>query len=76
MKDQKEHNFEFCKKSARLVKGELSQDLEPLKQLNAEESGDVVPLYTNGHLWSNIFLTRTILSQVICIIGKQMKHSF
>ena len=36
MKDHKEHNFEFCKKSARHAKGELSQELEPLKQLKAE----------------------------------------
>ena len=36
MKDHKEHNFEFCKKSARQAKGELSQELETLKQLKAE----------------------------------------
>ena len=36
MKDHKEHNFEFCKKSARHAKGELSQELEPMKQLKAE----------------------------------------
>ena len=36
MKDHKEHNFEFCKKSARHTKGELSQELEPLKLLKAE----------------------------------------
>ena len=36
IKDHKEHNFEFCKKSARLANEELLQELEPLKQLNAE----------------------------------------
>ena len=36
MKDHKEHIFEFCKKSARHAKGELSQELEPLKQLKTE----------------------------------------
>ena len=36
MKDHKEHNFEFCKKAARHAKGELSQELQPLKKLKAE----------------------------------------
>ena len=36
MKDHKEHNFEFCKKSAHHAKGELSQELNPLKQLRTK----------------------------------------
>jgi len=36
MKDHKEHNFEFCTKAGPIVKQELSQELEALKELKAE----------------------------------------
>ena len=51
MKDHKEHNFEFCKKSACHAKGELSQELNPLKQLRTKLLHSVDLVQTKNKRW-------------------------
>ena len=46
MKDHKEHNFEFCKKSAPTTKKKLLEELKPLKELSVNFSQAVKEIQT------------------------------
>ena len=79
MKDHKEHNFEFCKKSARHAKGELSQELEPLKQLKAEilHAAELVQATKQEVEDQSLFVAReikTAFSELNQILNEQEKE--
>ena len=79
MKDHKEHNFEFCKKSARHAKGELLQELEPLKQLKAEilHAAELVQATKQEVEDQSLFVAReikTAFSELNQILNEQEKE--